>query len=326
MKSSSNENNENSMNETEMEKLKNFHKLVSNQEWRKAIRNKLKKKFNSSIGRRQFKKKSRADKPLRNSSSSITSSASYIISSSNNNSKDSGLSITEKNFDSNLLSSTSIGNSNTYFSIDFLHEGFYSDNSDFSDDSFISVDDTTKLELSFSSIDSKSSLESVGEIMTRSIRTNITEENESRIQSSLHEITNESNLKYAKTFHPLISSSRVSLINHQAKVRSEYALPKKLAQFKTSSRKSLLNEPKKPDVSKESISIDENDLLKFYSMNFYEHIHMQLIDTSNESNTSYENVCSSTLLSIRNKHLTETKQKSLNFSEFLKNEIYKSYF
>ena len=68
------------------------------------------------------------------------------------------------------------------------------------------------------------------------------------------------------------------------------------------------------------------DLFKFYSMNFYENIHMQLIDTSVQSNASNDNVCASTLLSLNSNHLAETKRKCLNFSEFLKNEIYNSYF
>lgn len=253
-----------------------------------SIKNKLKKKINSSLGRKRNKK--------------VCLEKSTIKTSFNDDLKDSGLNLTEKN----LLSSTTIFNSSNYYSIDFLHEGFYSDNSDFSDDSFMSLE-TTKLNSSLSSISSMESIVS-------------SKNNDS---TTLNDINSDIDFK----FHPLISSSRTSLIINQ-QVKSNFALSRKLTPFKTSSRKSLLNESKRVKLTlDEPISnfneIEFNNLCKSYSIDIYDKLYdSNNFDSSINSNNISENKYSSTLLSIKN----GSKLKCLNFSEFLKNEIYNSYF
>jgi hypothetical protein len=250
-----------------------------------SIKNKLKKKINSSLGRKRNKK--------------ICLEKSTIKTSFNDDLKDSGLNLTEKN----LLSSTTIFNSSNYYSIDFLHEGFYSDNSEFSDDSFMSLE-TTKFNSSISSMESIVS-------------------SKNNNDSTLNDINSDIDLK----FHPLISSSRTSLIINQ-QVKSDFALSRKLTPFKTSSRKSLLNESKRVKLTlDEPISsfneIEFNNLCKCYSIDIYDKLYdSNNFDSSINSNNISQNKYSSTLLSIKN----ESKLKCLNFSEFLKNEIYNSYF
>ena len=264
--------------------LDHHHQQQQQQQSSASIKNKLKNKINSSLGRKRNKK--------------VCLEKSTIKTSFNDDLKDSGLNLTEKN----LLSSTTIFNSSNYYSIDFLHEGFYSDNSDFSDDSFMSLE-TTKLNSSLSSI---SSMESIA-----SSKYN---------DSTLNEIS-------SFKFHPLISSSRTSLIINQ-QVKSNFALSRKLTPFKTSSRKSLLNESKRVKLTlDEPISnfneIEFNNLCKSYSIDIYDKLYdSNNFDSSINSNNISENKYSSTLLSIKN----GSKLKCLNFSEFLKNEIYNSYF
>ena len=145
-------------------------------------------------------------------------------------------------------------------------------------------------------------------------------------ESTLQETKMDCSFKYAKRsrFHPLLTSSKVSLVNKsKSKISSDFALNKKLTPFKTSSRRSLLNESKRTAINlEESItsnvttSLNDSDFsCKCYTIDIYEKIY----SLSSDSMLTNRNTSSSTLLSLNDK-------KRLTFNEFIKNEIYSNYF
>jgi hypothetical protein len=242
-----------------------------------SIKNKLKKIISSLLGRKRNEK--------------MCLEKSTIKANFNENLKDSELNLTEKN----LLTSTKIFNSSNYYSIDFLHEGVYSD---FSDGSFMSLE-TTILNSSLLSISSMESIDF------------------SRFYSPF----NDKPLIHSK-FCPLISSSRTSLIINQ-KIETDFSLSRKLKPFKTSRIKNLINESKKAKLTLDEPIASFNKITLNNSFKYYLINDSNFYSSINSDNS--ENKYSSTLLSIKT-FKRRSKLKYLNFSEFINNKIYGIYF
>lgn len=266
----------------------------STQQWSISLRNKLKKKFNSSLKRIHRK---RLDKSV-NKDSGLNLSENNIINMNR--------SLSKSSFDSNLLSSTKYVSTTLDY---LLHEGFFSDCSDYEDDDY-DEDEEYESDESFNSLSSLSSISSSESI--NESRNN----NKNNDSKTIQEIKPE--CRYAKRtrFHPLISSSKVSLNinNSNDSISSDIAFQRKLTPFKTSSRKSLLlnEDESKIKLTEMSISSSESiNLSRIASSNkkCYSFYFNSGLDESNA-------VCSSTLLSC----------KPISFNEFIKNEIYSNYF
>lgn len=293
-------------------------KMISNtQQWSISLRNKLKKKFNSSLKRIHRK---RLDK-------SASKDSGFNLSANTTNTNCSSSSGNKSSFDSNLLSSTKY-NSTT---IDYLlHEGFFSDYSDCEEEDEEYED--SESDESFSSL---SSLSSIGSL-----------ESISASRTTLQEKNNKSEFKYAKQtrFHPLISSSKVSLNNvnnmrnFNDSISSDIALQRKLTPFKTSSRKSLLLSEQDRGEEEAKFKLTDNDIDDAESINLSRittvtrtnanglsnvlnkcySFYFSSFDLthSNQTLDDYNAVCSSTLC----------KGKRITFNEFIRNEIYSNYF